>query len=188
MKEALIRPALPDDAEALLAVYAPYVEHTAVTFEYTVPTPEEFRARIASIRGKYPYFCLETETGVAGYAYAAAFRSRAAYGWSAETSIYLAPEVRGRGYGRRLYDALEAACRAMGLQSLYACITVPRGEDPYVTEGSVLFHRRMGWEEVGRLPQCGFKFGRWYDTVYMYKSVGGHGAAPAPVIPWMPEE
>ena len=187
MTKPVLRPAAAEDAEALLAIYAPYVRETAITFEYEVPTTEEFRRRIRATEGKYPYFCLEAESGLAGYAYAPPFRSRKAYQWIAETSVYLAPEVRKRGWGRLLCQALEEACRAMGLVSLYACITVPReGGDPYVTEDSALFHAHLGYRELARFPGSGSKFGRWYDTVIMEKVLNERRPdMPEPI--WYPQ-
>ena len=170
MMGPILRCASPEDAEALLSVYAPYVRHTAITFEVEVPTAEEFRRRIRGILEKYPYLCLEAEGRVAGYAYASAFRSRKAYQWVAETSVYLAPEARKRGWGKLLCLGLEEHCRAMGLASLYACISVPREVgDPYVTTDSAEFHAHLGYRLLGRFPGSGSKFGRWYDTVVMEK-------------------
>ena len=169
MTEPILRSATAADAEALLAIYAPYVLETAVTFEYEVPAPEEFRRRIRTTTEKYPWFCLVSEGRVMGYAYASPFRSRKAYQWVAETSVYLAPEARKKGWGRLLCASLEEACRAMGLCSLYACITVPKGEDPFVTMDSAEFHAHLGYREIARFPGSGSKFGRWYDTVIMEK-------------------
>lgn len=171
MTQPILRSATEADAQALLDIYAPYVRNTAVTFEYAVPGVEEFRRRILATLERYPWFCLEAEGKAAGYAYAAPFRSRQAYQWIAETSVYLAPEGRKRGWGRLLCQALEEACRAMGLCSLYACITVPRGEDPFVTMDSVQFHAHLGYQELARFPGSGAKFGRWYDTVIMEKGL-----------------
>lgn len=187
MADPILRSATADDAEALLAIYAPYVRETAITFEYEVPTPEEFRRRILETEGKYPWFCLEAEGGLAGYAYASPFRSRKAYQWIAETSVYLAPEVRKRGWGRLLCQALEETCRSMGLVSLYACITVPReGGDPYATEDSALFHAHLGYRELARFPGSGSKFGRWYDTVIMEKALNERRPdMPEPI--WYPQ-
>ena len=179
MTMPVIRIATAEDAEALLAIYAPYVRDTAITFEYEVPTVEEFRRRILGTAEKYPYFCLEAEGRIMGYAYASPFRSRKAYQWIAETSVYLAPEARKRGWGKLLCRALEEGCRAMGLVSLYACITVPREEgDPYVTDDSALFHVHLGYRELARFPGSGSKFGRWYDTVIMEKELNEREADP----------
>lgn len=169
MTQPLLREATAADALSLLAIYAPYVRDTAITFEYEVPSEEEFRRRILETTEKYPYFCLEAEGRAVGYAYAAPFRSRKAYQWVAETSVYLAPEAQKRGWGRLLCQALEVSCRAMGLCSLYACITVPKGEDPFVTMDSALFHAHLGYGEIARFAGSGAKFGRWYDTVIMEK-------------------
>ena len=183
----ILRRATEADAEALLRIYAPYVRETAITFEYEVPSPEGFRRRIREIGEKYPYFCLEWEGEIVGYAYAAPFRSRKAYQWIAETSVYLAPEGQKRGWGRLLCRALEDACRAMGLVSLYACITVPReGEEPFVTRDSADFHAHLGYREIARFPGSGSKFGRWYDTVIMEKNLNERGPGmPEPV--WYPQ-
>ena len=176
---AQIRFVRPEDAEELAGIYAPYVRQTAITFEYEVPRLEEFRRRILGTAEKYPYFCLEAEGRIMGYAYASPFRSRKAYQWIAETSVYLAPEARKRGWGKLLCRALEEGCRAMGLVSLYACITVPReAGDPYVTDDSALFHAHLGYRELARFPGSGSKFGRWYDTVIMEKELNEREADP----------
>ena len=187
MAEITLRAASEADAEALLAIYGPYVRETAVTFEYETPAPEEFRRRIRQTLEKYPYLCLEREGRPVGYAYASPFRSRKAYQWIAETSVYLAPEGRKRGWGRILCEGLEERCRAMGLVSLYACITVPReGGDPFVTTDSADFHAHLGYREIARFPGSGSKFGRWYDTVIMEKCLGERRPdMPEPV--WFPQ-
>ena len=120
-----IRPAGPNDAAALLAIYRPYVENTAITFEYDVPTEEEFRARIAHTITRYPYLIAEREGRPVGYAYAGPFKERAAYDWAVEVSIYVAQECRRSGIGRALYRALEEVLAEMGIQNLEACIAVP---------------------------------------------------------------
>lgn len=181
MDDIIIRNAVPEDAAALLAVYAPYVTDTAITFEYDVPTEEEFRSRIAATLEKYPYFAAEKDGRVVGYAYAGPFHARAAYGWSAELSIYLAPEAKGMGLGRRLYEALEAALGKMGILNLYACISWPEVEDEYLDRHSVSFHTHMGFRPVGEFRQCGWKFGRWYSMVWMEKFIGGHDGPPTEV-------
>ena len=109
---AALRPAVPGDAAALLEIYAPYVRETAITFEYQVPSPEEFRERIRRTLERWPYLVAEAGGRCLGYAYLGAFVGRAAYGWSAETSIYLRQDMKRRGLGRRLYGALEDLARA----------------------------------------------------------------------------
>ncbi len=177
----VIRPATPDDAERLAEIYAPYVTDTAITFEYVAPTVEEFRARIVKTLRKYPYLVAEADGQLLGYAYASAFKGRAAYDWAVETSIYLRQGESGRGLGRLLYDALQEKLREMGILNMCACITAPRGEDPYVTENSIQFHDHLGYRMVGRFVQCGYKFGRWYDMVWMEKHIGPHPEQVEPV-------
>ena len=118
-----IRIAEPEDAEVLLAVYAPYVEETAITFEYSVPSVGEFQERIRNTLQQYPYLVAEDENGILGYAYAGRFQSRAAYDWAVETSIYIRKDQKGRGLGRRLYHALEEGLKEQGLTdfALKAC-------------------------------------------------------------------
>ena len=109
-----IRPADPADAPALLDVYAPYVRQTAITFEYDVPTAEEFAGRIAQTLARYPYLAAEADGEIAGFAYASPFHARAAYGWDAETSIYLRPGLQRHRLGTRLYRVLLALLHALG--------------------------------------------------------------------------
>ena len=176
-----IRSATPADAAALLKIYAPYVRDTAVTFEYEVPGEEEFARRIRATAAQYPYLVLEEEEEILGYAYAGAFKTRAAYDWAAETTIYLRMDAREKGYGRMLYTALEDALRERGILNAYACIASTDVEDERLTNASRRFHERMGYRLCGTFHQCGYKFGRWYDMIWMEKMLGEHGYAPAPV-------
>lgn len=170
-----IRPAEPEDAAALCSIYRPYVEKTAVSFEYEVPSEMEFKRRIEAVRARWPYLVLEEAGRVLGYAYAAAFHERAAYAHCVETSIYLSEEARGRGLGRLLHDALIRCLRERGFLNVYACIAVPREEkDPYLTRQSMEFHAHLGYRTVGSFKSCGLKFGRWYDMVYMELLLGPH--------------
>ena len=180
----LIRTAELKDAEHLVEIYRPYVEETAITFEYDVPTAEEFRGRIARVLEKYPYLVAEREGAVAGYAYAGPFVGRAAYDWSAESSIYLDRALRRQGIGKQLYAALETALKAMGIFNLNACIGYPEVEDEHLTRNSVEFHQHLGYQWVGQFHNCGYKFGRWYHMVWMEKMLGTHPAQPAPVVPF----
>ena len=182
--EAVLRPARPEDAGALLAIYAPYVEHTAITFEYDVPSPAQFRDRIAGTLARYPYLVAQRGDQLLGYAYTGPFGARAAYDWSAAASIYLRQDCRGQGLGRQLYQAIEEVSRAQNLTNLAACIAFPEQEDPYLTQNSVRFHAHMGYRMVGRFDRCGYKFGRWYHMVWMEKLLGPHPDVPQPVIPF----
>lgn len=178
MNKPIIRSAAISDAEKLLSIYAYYVEHTAVTFEYDVPTVEEFRQRIRKTMVKYPYLVLERDREILGYAYAGPFVGRAAYDWSAEVTIYLAPGEHKKGYGRRLYDALERELKEKGVLNLYACIGYPNTEDEYLTKNSAQFHSHLGYKQVGVFSNCGFKFGRWYSMIWMEKMIGSHTEHP----------
>lgn len=182
MENYSIRIATPEDAKELVEVYAPYVLNTAVSFEYDVPTVREFERRIKETLHQYPYLVAE-ENGVAvGYAYAGAFHVRKAYARSAEISIYVRTDKREKGVGGQLYRALEKILCRQNFLNLYACIAYPEAEDEYLTKASLYFHERMGFGLVGRFHQCGYKFGRWYDMVWMEKSIGEHGICPFDVL------
>lgn len=183
-KDVLLRVAGPEDGEALLGIYAPYVTKTAITFEYEVPDIEEFRKRISSTLCRYPYIVAVSENEIVGYAYTGSFVGRPAYDWSAETTIYLREDKRKLGLGGRLYHALEEISRAQHITNLNACIGYPGTPDEYLTGNSVEFHEHLGYSKVGEFHQCGYKFGRWYNMVWMEKMIGGHEAVPLPVIPF----
>ena len=182
--ETWIRVATPEDAEELLAIYAPYVEKTAITFEYDVPDTEEFRSRITHTLKKYPYIVAQRGGEIVGYAYTGTFKGRAAYDWSVETTIYLREDQHRKGLGRRLYQALEDISGAQHILNLNACIGYPEVEDEHLTRNSVRFHEHLGYRLVGRFYKCGYKFGTWYDMVWMEKLLGEHPDAPDPVVPF----
>ena len=169
-----IRSACVEDADSILGIYRYYVENTAITFEFDVPTPEEFRQRVEKTLEGYPYLVFVEGREVVGYAYAGPFVGRAAYDRSCEVSIYLDRDARGKGHGRALYGELERRLVQMGFLNLYACIASPIVEDEYLTHNSERFHAHLGFEEVGHFHKCGHKFGRWYDMVWMEKIVGDH--------------
>ena len=181
MEDLRIRVAKPEDAEELLDIYAPYVTGTVITFEYEVPSVEEFRARITHVLEKYPYLVAEADGEVIGYAYAGAFKERAAYDWAVETSIYLRKDKKKHGVGRKLSEALEQALNMQHILNVNACITYIEKEDEYVTKNSAQFHEHMGYRLVGKFCACGYKFGRWYDMIWMEKFLGEHTAHPAAV-------
>lgn len=171
---AIIRDARPEDAERILEIYAYYVTHTAISFEYDVPALPEFRARMSNTMKRYPYLVAEQDGAVQGYAYAGAFVGRAAYDWSCELTIYLDHMALKRGLGRALYEALEDRLRRMSFLNLYACIGYPQTDDPYLTKNSAEFHAHLGFSVVGQFHKCGYKFRRWYDMVWMEKIIGEH--------------
>ena len=178
----IIRSATPKDAARLLEIYSWYVEHTAVSFEYVTPSPEAFEKRISGTLERFPYLVLEEDNRIQGYAYAGPFQSRAAYSHCCELSIYLDRGARGRGYGRKLYEALEAGLREAGFLNLYACIADPDAEDEYLTHDSEQFHRHMGFTKIGTFRQCGRKFGRWYNMIYMEKIIGKHDRSDSLIV------
>lgn len=180
--DVVIRAARVSDAQSLLEIYEPYVRNTAITFEYGVPELTDFRKRIENTLKKYPYIVAEADGEILGYAYTGAFKERAAYDWSAEVSIYVKKDKRGLGIGGKLYAALEEISRAQHILNLNACIAYADTEDEYLTNDSVTFHSHMGYKMVGKFHQCGYKFGKWYDMVWMEKMIGEHPANPAPVI------
>lgn len=182
---AVIRLASPEDALALLDIYAPYVRETAITFEYEPPGLEEFQDRIRRTLERYPYLAAEAAGEIVGYAYAGPLKDRAAYDWAVETSVYLRTDWRRRGVGVRLYRALEDILRKQNVRNLYACVACPAAEeDARLTRNSVDFHAHMGWRAVGELRECGYKFGTWYNIVWMEKRIGGLPADPGPFIPF----
>ena len=163
-----------DDAEELLAIYAPYVRDTAVSFEYVVPSVEEFVDRILQISAKYPYIKAVEDGKIIGYAYANTFKGRKAYDWSVETTIYVKQDARRKGVGVQLYTALERALCEMGIKNMNACIASTEQEDEHLTNDSYYFHKKMGFELVGTFHQSGYKFDRWYDMIWMEKLIGTH--------------
>ena len=174
MEHTIIRDAKPEDAERLLEIYAYYVENTAISFEYDVPALEEFQMRIRNTMKRYPYIVIERDGKVQGYAYAGPFVGRAAYGWSCEMTIYLDHNMLKCGLGRQIYEALEDRLRKMGILNLYACIGYPETEDEYLNRNSAEFHEHLGYTKVGQFHKCGYKFGRWYDMIWMDKIIGEH--------------
>lgn len=159
-----IRDARRSDVPAMLAIYAPFVEHTAVSFEYDVPTEAEFARRLEEHQAAFPWLVCEENGRVMGYAYAGRAFERAAYGWNAEISCYLAPELRGRGVGRRLYARIEEILTRLGYYKLFAVVTsanVP----------SVAFHRALGFRDAACFRNVGYKQGGWYDVLWLEKTL-----------------
>lgn len=176
MSTVIIRDATLEDAERILEIYAYYVENTAITFEYDVPALSEFQDRMENTMRRYPYLVIEKDGVIQGYAYAGAFVGRAAYDWSCELTIYLDYAAQKCGFGRILYEALEKKLKQMGILNLYACIGYPETEDVYLNKNSAEFHAHLGFKTVGEFHKCGFKFGRWYNMIWMEKIIGEHSA------------
>ena len=160
----MIRLAKEADIPQILEIYAPYVLNTAVSFEYTVPTLEEFTLRFLDITRQFPWLIWEENGKILGYAYGSLPFGRAAYHWVAASSIYLAPQAQRKGIGRKLYNALEAILAEQGYRKTYAIIT---SDNP----GSLRFHEKMGFRFLARFADCGIKFSKLYSVVWMEKDL-----------------
>ena len=182
-RTVMIRLATPEDAAEMLKIYAHYVANTAISFEYEVPSEEEFRERIESTLKRYPYIVAEQEGRIIGYAYVSIFHERKAYDWAVETSIYVDERKIHKGVGGKLHDALEQALKTQGILNMNACIAWPDGEeDETLTKNSGEFHAHLGYRMVGEFQKCGYKFHRWYNMIWMEKIIGEHAdEQPSPI-------
>jgi L-amino acid N-acyltransferase YncA len=169
---AVIRAAILDDAAAILDIYKPYIESSHVTFEYTIPSLDEYRERMRSVMQTYPWLVSQVNGEIAGYAYATKFRERAAYQWDFETSIYIADKFQRDGLATDLYNALFEACRELGFYNAVAVMSLPN-------EKSHKFHLKMGFREVGIFRNTGFKQGKWYDVLFLEKNITPCTGEPA---------
>lgn len=166
-----VRMATEQDLPRILEIYAPYIETTVCSFEYTVPSLADFTQRFLKITRQFPWLVWEENGEILGYAYGSLPFERAAYQWSAEASIYLCPQAQGKGIGRKLYAALEELLQKQGYKKVFAIITT-------ANEASIAFHRAVGYRYVATLPDCGFKFGAWYGTVWMDKELNTWDTPP----------
>lgn len=178
-----IRMATEADAKEILEIYAPYVTDTAVTFEYDVPSVAEFSKRIHDTLQTYPYIVALEDGRIVGYAYASAFKKRPAYDWAVETTLYLKQDHRGGGLGKKLYLALEDILKRQNIINLNACIAYTSGGDIRLNNASTAFHERLGYSKAAHFTKCGYKFGTWYDMIWMEKMLKEHPDTPDPVIP-----
>jgi L-amino acid N-acyltransferase YncA len=162
----IVRQAELADAAGVAAIYAHYVDTTAATFDESAPGSEEIAEKIASITSAtLPFLVAETQGRVGGYGYLSPYSGRSAYRFTVENSVYVAPDVRGRGVGRALLERLLAEAEHVGVREVIAIIAVT--DDP----ASVALHRACGFSEAGRLKAVGFKHGRWHDTLLMQRSL-----------------
>lgn len=182
--DIILRTATANDAAELLDIYAYYVNNTAITFEYDVPSVEEFAERITNTLKKYPYIVAECDGKAVGYAYASAFKARAAYDWAVETSIYVRHGLVRCGIGKALHNTLESALKAMGVLNMNACIAYPDKPDIHLDDNSARFHKHMGYRTVGEFKKCGYKFGSWYNMIWMEKHIGEHIANQPKIKPF----
>ena len=160
----MIRIAEERDIPEILSIYAPYILNTTCTFEYDIPSEDEFLDRFRSITSRFPWIVWEEDGRILGYAYGSAPFERAAYRWSCESSVYLRPEARGRGIGRALYTALEKILTFQGFLRNYAIITSENLD-------SLAFHKALGYRTAAELPGCAYKFGRKLGIVWMEKDL-----------------
>lgn len=171
-----IRQATVEDVPRILEIYGPYVENTAISFEYTVPTLEEFTERFLGITAQFPWLVWEENGMLLGYAYGSLPFERAAFQWSAEASIYLRPEARGKGIGKKLYAALEQLLQQQGYRKVYAIITT-------ANTPSVAFHKAAGYRHTATMPDCGYKLGTWHGTIWMEKDLNTWDTPPREPVP-----
>lgn len=169
-----VRNAVEADAAQLLAIYAPYVEQTAITFETEVPSVAEFEKRIVETQEKFPYLVAEEDGEIIGYAYAHPYYGRAAYAWTVESSIYVKMDGRKAGVGTILYDALENALAEQHVVNVLACISLPN-------EGSIAFHSKRGYQKVAHFDRIGYKFDKWHDIVWLQKRLTTE-KTPKPIL------
>ena len=172
-----IRSATPDDAAAILAIYAPVVRDTAISFETEVPSVDEMRQRIAATTRQYPWLvALDDHDAVSGYVYASRYAERLAYRWSVGVTAYVRADCRGRGIGKALYLALIERLAAQGYCQAYAGITQPN-------DASVALHESVGFTRVGIFANAGHKLGRWHDVGYWQRAIQRPDPPPEPRPP-----
>ena len=171
MNDLKIRDVKLEDAKRLVEIYSPYVQDTAISFEYAVPTVAEFEERIRNITKKYPYLVCEKDGKIIGYVYASAYSSREAYDWTVDTSIYVDKDCRRNGAGALLYKELEKQLKEKGIVNLLAGVAFCENEDEYLTHDSQKFHLKMGYSEVAHMKGVGKKFERWYDIKWFQKKI-----------------
>ena len=171
MNTFTIRDAKVEDAERLVEIYSYYITDTAVSFEYEVPSVEEFAERIRRISAKYPYLVCEKDGYVIGYVYAGRYSPREAYNWTVTTSIYIDRKYHRQGVGALLYSELEKRLKERGIVNLLAGVAYIEQEDEYLTHDSIHFHLREGYTQVARMMSVGKKFDRWYDLVWLQKKI-----------------
>lgn len=166
-----IREVRKEDTGKIREIYAPYIMNTAITFRDELSDFEENKKEIKAISESHAYVVAEEDGEILGYAYAAPIRSQMAYLHSVETSIYLKPAAKGKNIGRKLYEKLFEMLKTKGYSNLYAVIAVSNEPDEYLPDGSVAFHKAMGFDIVGKLNNCGKKFGHVYSVVWMEKII-----------------
>ncbi len=183
-ENVLIRPVNEKDSASLLQIYAPFIRETDITFEYDVPSVQEFADRISSVTKRYPWLVCESDGKVIGYAYASRHSERTAYQWSVNVSVYVKPEHHGKHLATALYTALFEILRRAGYFNAYACITTPNVK----SEG---FHQAFGFKPIGVFNNVGFKFGKWKSVrwfEYALSALSSDPQKPKPVYEVIAQE
>lgn len=179
MATVTIRPATVSDVGMMLAIYAPYVLNSTASWETALPSRREFAARLQrSQDGGFPWLVAEEDGAILGYAYGGRLGERSGYDWTAQVSVYVAEDACGRGLGTALYGALLAVLKLQGYCSCYALVTESNG-------ASAGFHRAMGFREAARLPNAGFKNGKWLNLLYFYLPLNPCSLSPQPPTPFL---
>lgn len=166
-----LRLALAEDASKLAEIYRPFVESTAISFEYIAPDADEFKRRIKEKIKTYPFIVAVIGDEIIGYAYASQFLPRPAYKHSVETTLYIKSGFQNSGIGKFLYSALEKLLALQNVINLNACIAFADKPDNTLNNNSMIFHSKMGYRYVGRFIASGYKFGRFYDMIWMEKLI-----------------
>ena len=170
----ILRFAKISDSTDILKIYGQYMD-TPITFEYTLPSAEEFTERVRSISAEYPYIVCEDSGRIVGYAYAHRHMERTAYQWNAELSIYIDREYTSGGLGRKLYGALIDILKLQNIHNVYGCVTVPN-------EKSEGLHTGIGFEYIGIFHNTGYKCGKWHNAAWLEKQILPYEDNPAPIL------
>ena len=169
------RLAVPDDSDKLLAIYSHYIADSSISFEITMPSPEQYRSRVANICSFYPYIVCEEAGDILGYAYASRFHEREGYDYCVSVSVYLRQGMFWSGLGTMLYERLFRLLPKQNFQIAYAGITQPN-------PASNRIHERFGFTKVGLYRNGGYKLGKWHDVLWMEKILGDFPVPPAPLV------
>ncbi len=172
-----IRLAVPSDSNSILSIYSHYITETPITFETEVPAEKEIKKRIENTSQNYPWIVFEVDSAITGYAYASQHRTRAAYQWAVEVSIYLDINSRGKGIGKMLYSTLFKILKAQGFYKAYAGITLPN-------PASIGVHEYFGFRKIGVYKSVGFKMGKWHDVEWWDLQLNETQPSPAPFVPF----
>lgn len=167
MNDYNIRTINIEDAEKVLAIYAPYILNSNISFEYVVPSIKDFKQRIETVTKEYPWLVCEYDGKILGYAYGGQHRGRTAYKWSVESAIYMAEDFCGKGVGKLLYQTLFERLKEQGYVNVFAGMTLPN-------EKSVRLHTALGFEMIGVFKNIGYKNNQWHDVQWMQLNLAEH--------------